>query len=63
MIADHSFLLIDPKNEEKTAIVILMSLCTRDKIPSSGFRCAGETQRVWTDTVTICLQILVDAVV
>lgn len=32
-----SFHLIGPQNEEKTTIVILMSLCTRDKIPSSDF--------------------------
>lgn len=49
-----SFLLIDPKNEEKTTIVILMSLCTRDKRPF---------QQMWMDTFTISVQILVGNVV
>lgn len=34
----------------KALLWFLMSLCTRDKVPSSGFHCAGETQHMRMDT-------------
>lgn len=47
MIADHSFLLTDPKTEEKSTIVIFDELVYKRQ---GTFHCAGETQHMRMDT-------------